>query len=566
MRHERQKESEYSKARAGEQARERDSPRARDKNRTQGNWKYDKNKVVDKDKDRGWTRDRDRDRFRGGVGNRERSMDRGEEKDWGRDRDAFIDTNGSRRYERERHREGSIRSSTSAKNGKAGKPDRSRSRSPLRSPSPRSPPQRTRPVAGNRGRDTAREEQPEPEARHEPVFAETVEEPSAPAVGQGRILARKAPLEGTNPFTSAASPPLLATAAPRPSAPKALQLSDDTKSSIPLASNTLTNGQTAIESPPKRSGWKVVRSASPSVVRASNASSQPPASSSASTRATYSEHSPTGQLATQLQPTSASMDVDSDVDGAPMDADSSGDPMPMPTPGTLHTSGNRSPGPVQGTSASQLDTMSCATMQGSGQAPHSRAIQGMPPPPARFTSDLQTANQENAVHLKTKEGIGRAPSTFSLQKSQPRAQASEPTAAPRPTRSPAPSAAMLAAMAAAADTDPSSAPLAPGNLNRELPPAPVAEISPPRAMPGEAYERIVQVGEGTYGQVFKARAEQSGVLVALKKIRMEAEKDGFPVTAMREIKLLQALRHRNVVRLHEMMVSRGKLRSTQGGF
>lgn len=92
------------------------------------------------------------------------------------------------------------------------------------------------------------------------------------------------------------------------------------------------------------------------------------------------------------------------------------------------------------------------------------------------------------------------------------------------------------------------------------PPAePVAPAEPPRAEPGEAYESIHQVGEGTYGQVFKARSERTGALVALKKIRMDAERDGFPVTAMREIKLLQALRHENVVRLHEMMVTRSSI-------
>jgi CTD kinase subunit alpha len=81
--------------------------------------------------------------------------------------------------------------------------------------------------------------------------------------------------------------------------------------------------------------------------------------------------------------------------------------------------------------------------------------------------------------------------------------------------------------------------------------------APARAAPGEAYERIVQVGEGTYGKVYKARSVNTGVLVALKRIRMEQEKDGFPVTSMREIKLLQALHHPNVVRLLEMMVSKG---------
>ena len=74
----------------------------------------------------------------------------------------------------------------------------------------------------------------------------------------------------------------------------------------------------------------------------------------------------------------------------------------------------------------------------------------------------------------------------------------------------------------------------------------------------EIYKIITQVGEGTFGKVYKARNQLSGVHVALKRIRMEGERDGFPVTAMREIKLLQSLRHENVVKLHEMMISKGK--------
>jgi hypothetical protein len=79
------------------------------------------------------------------------------------------------------------------------------------------------------------------------------------------------------------------------------------------------------------------------------------------------------------------------------------------------------------------------------------------------------------------------------------------------------------------------------------------------AKPALPYEKIAQVGEGTYGKVYKARNGEGVGLVALKRIRMEGEKDGFPVTAMREIKLLQGLDHVNVVKLHEMMISNGKL-------
>ncbi|KAG5351307.1 hypothetical protein C0989_007008 [Termitomyces sp. Mn162] len=76
---------------------------------------------------------------------------------------------------------------------------------------------------------------------------------------------------------------------------------------------------------------------------------------------------------------------------------------------------------------------------------------------------------------------------------------------------------------------------------------------------GELYNIISQVGEGTFGKVYKAQNIVSRVYVALKRIRMESEKDGFPVTAMREIKLLQSLQHPNVVRLYEMMVSTGSV-------
>lgn len=75
--------------------------------------------------------------------------------------------------------------------------------------------------------------------------------------------------------------------------------------------------------------------------------------------------------------------------------------------------------------------------------------------------------------------------------------------------------------------------------------------------PDDIYKILSQVGEGTFGKVYKARNQQNGIHVALKRIRMEGEKDGFPVTAMREIKLLQSLKHENVVQLHEMMVSKG---------
>jgi CTD kinase subunit alpha len=62
------------------------------------------------------------------------------------------------------------------------------------------------------------------------------------------------------------------------------------------------------------------------------------------------------------------------------------------------------------------------------------------------------------------------------------------------------------------------------------------------------------VGSGTYGKVFKGVHVYTKKMVALKKIRMEGERDGFPVTAIREMKLLQSLNHVNVVKMLEVMV------------
>jgi len=47
-----------------------------------------------------------------------------------------------------------------------------------------------------------------------------------------------------------------------------------------------------------------------------------------------------------------------------------------------------------------------------------------------------------------------------------------------------------------------------------------------------------------------------GELVALKKVRMENEKEGFPITAVREIKILRQLSHPNVVNLMEILTDK----------
>ena len=68
------------------------------------------------------------------------------------------------------------------------------------------------------------------------------------------------------------------------------------------------------------------------------------------------------------------------------------------------------------------------------------------------------------------------------------------------------------------------------------------------------YEVLGKLGEGTFGEVHRAKSRQTGAVVALKKILMHNEKDGFPITALREIKLLKLLSHPNVLKLEEMAV------------
>jgi serine/threonine protein kinase len=74
-----------------------------------------------------------------------------------------------------------------------------------------------------------------------------------------------------------------------------------------------------------------------------------------------------------------------------------------------------------------------------------------------------------------------------------------------------------------------------------------------------SYHKLNKIGEGTYGTVYKALDSSTGRIVALKKIRMLADKSGsgFPLTSIREIKLLKLLSsHDNIVELQCVAVGR----------
>ena len=75
----------------------------------------------------------------------------------------------------------------------------------------------------------------------------------------------------------------------------------------------------------------------------------------------------------------------------------------------------------------------------------------------------------------------------------------------------------------------------------------------------EKYQKIEKIGEGTYGVVYKAKDTKTGDIVALKKIRLQAEEEGIPSTAIREISLLKELQHKNIVRLLDVIHTSKKL-------
>ncbi|KAG2177019.1 hypothetical protein INT43_007673, partial [Umbelopsis isabellina] len=68
------------------------------------------------------------------------------------------------------------------------------------------------------------------------------------------------------------------------------------------------------------------------------------------------------------------------------------------------------------------------------------------------------------------------------------------------------------------------------------------------------FKKLNRVGEGTYGVVYRVKDTKKGSICALKRIRMEGENDGLPVSSLREIMLLKRMRHRNIVNVTDVAV------------
>ncbi|XP_071717693.1 cyclin-dependent kinase G-2-like [Rutidosis leptorrhynchoides] len=70
----------------------------------------------------------------------------------------------------------------------------------------------------------------------------------------------------------------------------------------------------------------------------------------------------------------------------------------------------------------------------------------------------------------------------------------------------------------------------------------------------DEFERLNKIDEGTYGVVYRAKDKKTGEVVALKKVKMEKEREGFPLTALREINILLSFHHPSIVDVKEVVV------------
>ncbi|CAG9802407.1 unnamed protein product [Chironomus riparius] len=70
----------------------------------------------------------------------------------------------------------------------------------------------------------------------------------------------------------------------------------------------------------------------------------------------------------------------------------------------------------------------------------------------------------------------------------------------------------------------------------------------------EEFQCLNRIEEGTYGVVYRAKDKRTDEVVALKRLKMEKEKEGFPITSLREINTLLKGQHPNIVTVREIVV------------
>ncbi|KRX00029.1 Protein kinase-like domain [Pseudocohnilembus persalinus] len=72
----------------------------------------------------------------------------------------------------------------------------------------------------------------------------------------------------------------------------------------------------------------------------------------------------------------------------------------------------------------------------------------------------------------------------------------------------------------------------------------------------ENYEKLNKIHEGVYGVVYRAKDKLLNQICAIKKVKIdrEKEKEGFPITSIREFNILLSLKHENIVGVKRIVV------------
>jgi cell division cycle 2-like protein len=211
------------------------------------------------------------------------------------------------------------------------------------------------------------------------------------------------------------------------------------------------------------------------------------------------------------------------------------------------------PPPAEGDAALPEPSFSASEEEEEQDAGAAAAVGPAPPPPPSAAADC-------ALPLPS------PPSSSSEEEEEQAANQQQPPAAAAvntfessddelPPQPPPPKAAPSAAPATAAA--PTTAPpiIAAASATREC-----------RSV--DAYEKLNRISEGTYGVVFRARDKRTGGIYALKRVKLDVggggggaagggglQQHGFPQTALREVGVLLALRHPNLVAVREVCVS-----------
>ena len=74
----------------------------------------------------------------------------------------------------------------------------------------------------------------------------------------------------------------------------------------------------------------------------------------------------------------------------------------------------------------------------------------------------------------------------------------------------------------------------------------------------QRFQNKTKIGVGKYGRVYKAFDQKLGRIVAIKKIKIENESEGIPISTVREVVFLKGIKHKNIVELLDIVIDHEK--------